>query len=346
MMNRLRILTLLPLFLALAACDMVVLNPSGDVAVQQRDLLVMSTWLMLLIIVPVMALTVLFAWRYRHTNREARYEPDWHHSMRLELVIWSAPLLIIICLGALTWLGTHLLDPYRPIDRLAPGQEVPQDAKALQVNVVALDWKWLFIYPEQGIATVNELAVPVNQPVALRITASSVMNSLYIPNFAGMIYAMPAMETKLHGVLNRTGVSEGFSSNYSGAGFSGMRFKVRSLEQDEFEQWVGEARAHQQTLSRDTYLQLAKPSQREPVQYFSAVDAQLYSAIVGMCVEPGKTCMQDMMALDHSAKHGATHEPAASKPVDRSPLRGAGLPNPSPKAANSFADAATPSSLQ
>jgi cytochrome o ubiquinol oxidase subunit II len=342
MMNRLRILTLLPLFLALAACDMVVLNPSGDVAVQQRDLLVMSTWLMLLIIVPVMALTVLFAWRYRHTNREARYEPDWHHSMRLELVIWSAPLLIIICLGALTWLGTHLLDPYRPIDRLAPGQEVPHDTKALQVNVVALDWKWLFIYPEQGIATVNELAVPVNHPVALRITASSVMNSLYIPDFAGMIYAMAGMETQLHGVLNKTGVSEGFSSNYSGAGFSGMRFKVRSLEQGEFERWVGEARAHQQTLSRDTYLQLAKPSEREPVRYFSAVDAQLYSAIVGMCVEPGKTCMQDMMAVDHSARH----EPAPSTPVDRSPLRGAGLPNPSPNSANSFADAATPSSLQ
>jgi cytochrome o ubiquinol oxidase subunit II len=342
MMNRLRILTTLPLFLALAACDMVVLNPSGDVAVQQRDLLVMSTWLMLLIIVPVMALIVLFAWRYRHTNREARYEPDWHHSMRLELVIWSAPLLIIICLGALTWLGTHLLDPYRPIDRLAPGKEVPADAKALQVNVIALDWKWLFIYPEQGIATVNEMAVPVNQPVALRITASSVMNSLYIPEFAGMVYAMPAMETKLHGVLNHTGVSEGFSSNYSGAGFSGMRFKVRAVEQGEFDKWVGEARAQQQTLTRDVYLQLVKPSEREPVQYFSAVDKDLYSAIVGMCVEAGKVCMQDMMAVDHRA-----HEPKPPAPVDRSPLRGAGLPNPAAKSApSSLADATTPSSLQ
>jgi cytochrome o ubiquinol oxidase subunit 2 len=330
MMNRLRNLTLLPLFLALAACDMVVLNPSGDVAVQQRDLLVMSTWLMLLIIVPVMALTVLFAWRYRHTNREARYEPDWHHSMRLELVIWSAPLLIIICLGALTWLGTHLLDPYRPLDRLAPGQEVPEETKALQVNVVALDWKWLFIYPELGIATVNELAVPVNHPVALKITASSVMNSLYIPEFAGMVYAMPAMETKLHGVLNKTGVSEGFSANYSGAGFSGMRFKVRSLVQGEFDRWVSDARAHQETLSRDAYLQLAKPSEREPVRYFSTVDSQLYNAIVGLCVEPGKMCMQDMMGTDHAGMHeSAQLESEKVGPVDRSPLRGAGLPNPS-----------------
>ena len=120
MSNRLRFLAMLPLCAALAGCDAVVLNPSGDIAAQQRDLLVTSTVLMLLIIVPVMALTVVFAWRYRHTNRQARYEPDWNHSMRLELVIWSAPLLIIICLGALTWLGTHLLDPYRPLERIAP----------------------------------------------------------------------------------------------------------------------------------------------------------------------------------------------------------------------------------
>ena len=383
MKNRLRILTALPVFLALSACDMVVLNPSGDVAAQQRDLLVTSTWLMLLIIVPVMALTVIFAWRYRHNNREARYEPDWHHSMRLELVIWSAPLLIIICLGALTWLGSHLLDPYRPLDRIAPNQQVPEDAKALQVNVVALDWKWLFIYPELGIATVNELAVPVNQPVALRITASSVMNSLYIPEFAGQIYAMPGMETRLHGVLNRTGVSEGFSANYSGAGFSGMRFKVRSLEQGEFEKWIGTARAGQETLTRDAYLQLAKPSEREPVRRYSSVDSDLYAAIVGMCVEPGKMCMHEMMALDAKGGLGlagvhnvarlaegqtravfgadqshviglctapvAPHaEPSLPfSRVDRSPLRGAGLPKPVLISADSmFVDATIPSSLQ
>lgn len=387
-MNRLRFLTLLPLLLALSACDMVVLNPTGDVAARQRDLLVTSTWLMLLIIVPVMALTVIFAWRYRHSNREARYEPDWHHSLRLELVIWSAPLLIIICLGALTWLGTHLLDPYRPLDRVGPDQEVAADARPLQVNVVALDWKWLFIYPEQGIATVNELAVPVNRPVALRITASSVMNSLYIPDFAGMIYAMPGMETKLHGVLNHVGESEGFSSNYSGAGFSGMRFKVRSMQQGDFDRWLAEARSGQETLTRDLYLQLAQPSEREPVRHFSAVDADLYSAIVGMCVEPGKMCMHDMMAIDERGGLGlagvhnvarmdddqpraifgsdASHviglctaplaaETGESLPfphVDRSPLRGAGLPPPSfgKKTHSLFVDAAPssgpPSSLQ
>ncbi len=160
-MKRLRIIALLPLFALLGGCNLVVLDPSGDVAVQQRDLLIESTGLMLLIIVPVMALTLLFAWRYRESNTTATYEPDWDHSTQLELVIWGAPLLIIICLGAMTWMGTHLLDPYRPIDRLAEGKSLGGAKQRMEVDVVALDWKWLFIYPQYGIATVNQLAAPV-----------------------------------------------------------------------------------------------------------------------------------------------------------------------------------------
>ncbi|MGC4250137.1 MAG: ubiquinol oxidase subunit II, partial [Sphingobium sp.] len=152
-----RLSLLLPLT-ALAGCDMVVLDPAGDVARQQGHLILISTALMLLIILPVMALTIFFAWRYRAANRQATYRPDWDHSTQLELVIWAAPLLIIICLGALTWVGTHMLDPYRPLARTAPGKALAADAKPLEVQVVALDWKWLFIYPEQGIATVNEFA--------------------------------------------------------------------------------------------------------------------------------------------------------------------------------------------
>ena len=286
----------LPLFLLVAGCNTVVLNPSGDIAVQQRDLLVRSTVLMLLIIIPVMALTVWFAWKYRATNREARYEPDWHHSTRLELVIWSAPLLIVICLGALTWLGTHLLDPYRTLDRIAPGKPVTQDNRPLEVKVVALDWKWLFIYPEYGIATVNELAVPVNRPIALSITASSVMNSLYIPHLAGQVYAMPGMETKLHGVLNAPGVSEGFSANYSGAGFSGMRFTVRSVSDADFQKWLQDVRNTDAELTRAGYVELAKPSENEPARRYGRVDEALYHAILNRCVEPGTTCMDHMMA--------------------------------------------------
>ncbi len=288
-----------PLFLLIAGCNSVVLNPSGDVALQQRDLLVRSTWLMLLIIVPVMALTILFAWRYRASNKEARYEPDWHHSTRLELVIWAAPLLIIICLGALTWLGTHLLDPYRPLERIAHGQPVTEQTRPLEVQVVALDWKWLFIYPEYGIATVNELTVPVNRPVSMHITASSVMNSLYIPDFAGQVYAMPSMETRLHGVLNKTGASEGFSANYSGAGFSGMRFDVYSVDGRDFDEWVQDTRAGENALTREDYLQLARPSENEPARRYARVDDQLYHDILNRCVEPGTPCMDHMMAHEH-----------------------------------------------
>ncbi|MDZ3831611.1 MAG: ubiquinol oxidase subunit II [Sphingopyxis sp.] len=301
LIRRLSPLALLPF---LSGCGLVVLDPAGDVAQQQGDLIVISTVLMLLIIVPVMALTIFFAWRYRASNKQATYKPDWDHSTQLELVIWAAPLLIIICLGAVTWVATHLLDPYRPLARTAPGQAVTEKVKPLDVQVVALDWKWLFIYPEQGIATVNELAAPVDRPLRFRISASSVMNSFYIPALAGQIYAMPGMETKLHGVFNETGDYVGFSANYSGAGFSNMRFAVKSLPAAEFEQWVASAKKGSSALDRLAYLKLEKPSEKEPVQHFASVEPQLFDAVVNMCVEPGKMCMHDMMSIDAAGGAG------------------------------------------
>jgi cytochrome o ubiquinol oxidase subunit 2 len=279
-----------------------VLNPSGDVAQQQRDLLVYSTELMLIVIVPVMVMTVLFAWRYRQSNRAARYEPDWDHSIHLELFIWAAPLLIIIGLGGLTWVGTHLLDPYRTLGRIKPGESMAHAASPLQVDVVALDWKWLFIYPQYGVATVNELAAPLDRPIEFRITAASVMNSLFIPALAGQIYAMPGMETRLHAVANTAGDFEGFSANYSGAGFSDMRFMFRALVDRDFDQWLAHLRAGGGALGRSDYLRLEQPSEKEPVQGFAAVDPGLYPAILNRCVEAGKLCVNDMMALD--AKSG------------------------------------------
>ena len=289
---------MLPVFGLLASCNAVVLSPSGDVAAQQRDLLVISTVLMLLIIVPVMALTVFFAWRYRQSKTEAAYEPDWDHSTHLEVAIWGAPLLIIICLGALTWAGTHLLDPYRPLDRIAEGRPAPKSIKPLQVNVVALDWKWLFIYPEYGIATVNELAAPVDRPIQFTITSSSVMNSFYIPALAGQIYAMPGMQTTLYGVINKPGDYKGFSANYSGAGFSGMRFNFRGLPQAGFDQWVSQVKASGATLDRPGYLLLERPSENVAPIHYAAVDATLFSAVVNLCVEPGKMCVREMAELD------------------------------------------------
>lgn len=291
-----RILLLLPLA-GLSACSFEVLSPSGYVAQQQRDVLVISTLLMLVIIVPVMIATVVFAWRYRASNK-ATYRPDWDHSTKLELLIWAAPLLIIVCLGALTWVGTHLLDPYRPLSHVAAGEPVAPDTEPLQVDVVALDWKWLFIYPEQNVASVNELAVPLDRPIEFSLTASTVMNAFYIPSMAGMIYAMPGMETTLHGVFNKAGEYQGLASHYSGAGFSGMRFKAKAMEPDRFEAWIAEARAGGDTLDRSRYLELEKPSRNVAPKTFASVEEHLFPRIVNMCVEDGKICMAEMMALD------------------------------------------------
>lgn len=315
---------LLALAALLAGCNMVVLNPSGDVAAQQGRLIVVSTLLMLLIIVPVIALTFFFAWKYRESNTEATYKPDWDHSTQLELVIWAAPLLIIIALGALTWISTHTLDPYRPLDRIDSRRPVPDNAKPLVVEVVALDWKWLFLYPEQGIATVNEVAAPVDMPIQFRITASSVMNSFYIPALAGQIYAMPGMETKLHAVMNKAGTYEGISANYSGAGFSGMRFKFHGMSQADFDRWVQKNKTEGQALSREGYLQLERPSEREPVRRYASVAPGLYDAIVNRCVEPGKMCMKHMMAVDANGGAGRGGlSPLAMTTVPRGDL---GLP--------------------
>ena len=305
-MRRLRPLLLLPLMALMSGCEAVVLSPAGDIAAQQRDLLVWSVVLMLIIIIPVMALTVFFAWKYRESNKEARYEPDWDHSTHLELVIWAAPLLIIICLGAITWSGTHLLDPYRSLDRINKGQAIAEGVEPLQVNVVAMDWKWLFIYPEYGIATVNELAAPVDRPIRFHITSTGVMNSFYIPALAGQIYAMPGMETKMNAVINRPGKYVGFSANYSGDGFSDMRFAFHGLDQAGFDQWVAGVRADSKSLDRETYLELEKPSEKVPVLHYASVDEGLFDAVLNMCVEPGKMCMGEMMAIDKKGGLGLT----------------------------------------
>ena len=323
-----RIVALTALALLLSGCKAIVLHPAGDVAIQQRDLLVEATGLMLIIIVPVMLLTVVFAWRYRQGNKAARYEPDWEHSTQLELVIWGAPLLIIICLGALTSMGTHLLDPYRELDRLGPGQAAATDIAPVEVDAVALDWKWLFIYPQYGIAAVNELAAPVDRPISFRITASSVMNSFYIPALAGQIYAMPGMETQLHAVINKAGTYEGFSANYSGAGFSGMHFAFRGLDTVGFNTWVNGIKTAGGALNRAAYLDLARPSEYVPVRTYATVDGGLYSTILNMCVQPGTTCANQMTAIDGRAGPGLAGprdvpRAAAGKEAARGPVFGA-----------------------
>jgi cytochrome o ubiquinol oxidase subunit 2 len=272
----------------LAGCNLVVMNPSGDIAVQQKNLIIASTALMLLVIVPVIALTFWFAWRYRASNTEATYDPDWHHSTQLEVVIWTIPLLIIMALGAMTWISTHTLDPFRPLARLGPNKPVPANTQPL------------VIYPEQGIASVNELAAPVDRPIVFKITSSSVWNTFYIPALAGMIYAMPGMETKLNAVINKEGEYRGISGHYSGSGFSRMNFSFRGVSSQGFDDWIAKAKADASSLTRDSYVQLEKPSEANPVKYYGSVESGLYNAILGLCVGADQMCISEMHHIDRT----------------------------------------------
>lgn len=301
--------------LLLGGCHLVLLNPAGDVARQQSDLMIASVVLMSLIIVPVLIAIGVIAWRYRASNKDAAYDPEWDHSTQFELVVWAAPLLIIIALGAMTWIGTHQLDPYRALTRIDGKRPLPVGTQPLEVEVVSLDWKWLFFYPQYGIATVNELAAPVDVPISFKLTSTTMMNSFFIPTLAGQVYTMPGMQTSLHAVINKPGEFRGFSSNYSGHGFTDMRFSFHGMSPKDFQQWVAKVRAKGGNLDRQAFDQLNLPSRAEPVHYYAHVEAKLYHRILNRCVDPGQMCMDKIMAIDGSGGHamqGMTTEPTAS----------------------------------
>ena len=294
----LRGVSLLPLLL-LSGCGMVLLHPAGQVARQQSDVMIVTTLIIASIIIPVLIAIAIVAWRYRAANTQARYEPEWDHSPQIELLVWAWPMLIILAVGAISWIGTHQLDPYRPITQAAPGKAVPADVQPLEVEVVSLPWKWLFFYPQYGIATVNELAAPVGRPIAFKLTSSERMDSFFIPTLAGQIYTMPGMQTQLHAVINQPGTYKGLSANYSGAGFTDMRFRFYGMEQPAFEQWVTKVRHSDATLDLAAYGHLKQPSRAEPVRYYAHFVPGLYTRILNDCVDPGQTCpapMQGPMA--------------------------------------------------
>lgn len=284
--------------LLLSGCNLVVMNPSGDVAVQQANLIVYSTILMLIVIVPVIALTIFFAYRYRASNKDAAYDPDWHHSTTLEIIIWSVPLAIIICLAGLTYVATHRLDPYKPLARISEDQPLDETVEPMIIQVAAMDWKWLFIYPELGIASVNEVAAVVDRPVEFQLTSTTVMNSFYVPALAGQIYAMSGMQTELNAVINEPGVYKGFSANYSGEGFSQMRFKFHGLSEADFDAWVEKVRSDDKVLDTDTLEALNQKSISHPVTYYGSLDDTLWERIVNTCVNSEDLCRHDMMMVD------------------------------------------------
>lgn len=271
----------------LAGCNLVVFNPKGDVARDERDLIILATGLMLLVVIPVIVMTFLFAYRYRATNKKARYSPRWASSHKIEAVVWGVPFLIICVLGWVTWETTHALDPYRPLD---------SDVPPVNVQVVATDWKWLFIYPDLGIASVNELAIPVNTPVSFTVTSDAAMTSFFIPALGGQIYAMAGMQTRLHLIANEIGQYRGIAANYNGHGFSDMHFSTLALRGADYEAWINKVKAAPSQLDQTSYAELAKPSVAHKITYYSTVQERLFLDIVdkyeGMNKAPRKNQTQ------------------------------------------------------
>lgn len=265
------LLSLLGVTLLLGGCDFVLLDPKGQVGVEEKSLIITAILLMLIVVVPVIIMTIVFAWRYRASNTKATYAPDWAHSNKIEVVVWTVPILIILVLGYITWTSTHSLDPRQPIT---------SDQPQMTIQVVSLDWKWLFIYPEQGIATVNELAFPANVPVRFEVTSASVMNSFFIPQLGSQIYAMAGMKNTLHLIADHEGNYRGLSANYSGHGFSGMRFNASVTSQEKFNEWVQQVKQSAAGLDAEKYAALEKASQNNPVERFGAVTPNFYDSIV------------------------------------------------------------------
>jgi cytochrome o ubiquinol oxidase subunit 2 len=223
---------------------------------------------MLIVVVPVILLTLFFAWWFRASNSRAIYRPTWSYSGRIEFSIWMIPMLVVLFLGAIAWVGAHDLDPFRSVD---------SGRKPLRVSVVSLDWKWLFIYPDLGIASVNELAAPVGTPVHLELTSATVMNSFFVPGIAGQIYTMPGMETQLSLEASNPGLYRGLSAQFSGDGFAHMGFNFIAGDTESFQGWVDRARQSGATLSVDEYDRLAKQHATADISYFSTVDAAIFS---------------------------------------------------------------------
>jgi len=260
--------------LLVSGCDLSnapVLDPKGPIALAERDLLFTAVVLMLIVVIPVFVMTFLFAWRYRASNTKARYTPDWTYSVPVDAVVWLVPAAIVIALGTLLWRNTHKLDPYRPID---------PPVQPLHVEVIAQDWKWLFIYPAQGIAVVNQLVFPSGTPLSLRITSDTVMNSFYIPALGGQIYAMAGMQTRLHLLADAPGRFAGRNLQYSGSGFSDQHFEAMATSPDEFNAWVAKVKQSPDKLDAAGYQALAVRSRGHPVTYYATVAPGLFDTII------------------------------------------------------------------
>lgn len=254
-----------------------VLDPAGQIGLKERHLMIIAILLSAIVVLPVYTMTILIAWNYRASNKKAKYTPNWDHSRLYESIWWGIPIVIISVLCVITWNSSHALDPFKPI---------ASSVQPLNIQVVALDWKWLFIYPQQHIATVNFFQIPKQTPINFELTSDAPMNSFWIPQLGGQIYAMPGMSTQLHLMASVDGAFHGSSANISGDGFSGMTFMAKASSQADFERWVESVQRTPQNLNQSTYNKLAAPSENNPVALYTADDNGLYNGIINKYMLP------------------------------------------------------------
>jgi cytochrome o ubiquinol oxidase subunit II len=254
----------------MASCNEGVLDPHGPVGKAERVILYDSTAIMLAVVIPVIVLTLVFAWWFRARNKRARYRPDWEYSGRIEMIIWSIPALIVLFLGGIAWTGSHDLDPPAPL---------AESTAPLDIEVISLDWRWLFIYPHEGIASLNRLVVPAGVPLRFRLTSTTVMNSFFVPQLGSQIYTMPNMVTRLNLEADRPGTFEGLSAQFSGDGFSDMRFDLVSTEAEDFKAWVNATKAQGGVLDARTFDELTRPAKAGEAQTYSQVSEGLFDRI-------------------------------------------------------------------
>lgn len=276
----------------LSSChQMVLFDSKGPIGEQEAFLLNMAFLLMLIVVIPVFVMVLWFSLRYRASNTRATYKPKWAHSTQIEWAIWFIPIAIIVVLSYLTWTSTYELDPYKPIE---------STVKPIHVEVVSMDWNWLFIYPDYDIAVLNELVFPVNAPISFRLTSASVMTSFFIPQLGSQIYVMAGMQTKLNLLANEQGVYHGQNQEFSGLGYEGMYFDAKAVSNDQFESWVQKIKQANDTLSQARFDQLAQPHLSYPVSYFSPVEKNLFDNLMGKYMDwmGEKT---NMKSMEHNA---------------------------------------------
>ncbi len=291
------VVLLLGVTLRLFVVDPILMQPSGSIGLAQRDLFLFALGIMSLVVIPVFGLLGFITWKYRATNKKARYAPNWSSSPLLETLWWGIPILIVAVLSIVAYQSSHKLSPFRPIE---------SSAKTIDVQVIALQWKWLFIYPEYNVASVNELVIPVSQPVSFVIAADSPMNSFWIPELGGQIYAMNGMSTKLHLEANKVGEFRGLSSNLSGEGFADMKFTVKSVAANSFEATMSQ-KLDSQPLDMSQYEALATPGVMTEPQWYKLADTQLFQKVIDKYMLPTNDGTPYDKSMHHDTQHGASH---------------------------------------